>query len=193
MQKIDRTWNAAVGMVLTLALALSGCGDSRPEGMPETYPASITVTQDGVPLAGATVTFYPEDSTLNRWPVGGTTNEEGTATLMTSTQYEGAPAGKFKVIVSKNVTEGDPYPKHPGPGATRDEINEYDRALKTGKFEVYKVVAKEYRTAGTTPLTVEVTSSGENIFREDLGAPVKELDVQASATSKGDANYTPME
>ncbi|MFG0267408.1 MAG: hypothetical protein ACF8AM_20000, partial [Rhodopirellula sp. JB055] len=178
---------------LALTLAMSGCGDSRPEGMPETYPASITVSQDGVPLADATVTFYPEDSSLNRWPVGGTTNEEGTATLMTSTRYEGAPAGKFKVIVSKDVTEGDPYPKHPGPGATRDEINEYDRALKTGKFEVYKVVAKEYRTAGTTPLTVEVTSSGENIFSEDLGAPVKELDVQASATSKGDATYTPME
>ncbi|WP_150122490.1 hypothetical protein [Rhodopirellula islandica] len=193
MQKIDRTWSGAVGLLLALTLAFTGCGDSRPEGMPETYPASITITQDGVPLADATVVLYPEDSSLTRWPVGGTTDEQGTAALVTSTQYEGAPEGHFKVIVSKNVTEGDPYPKHPGQGATRDEINEYDRALKTGTFEVYKVVAKEYRTAGTTPLKVEVTSSGENLFSEDLGAAVKEIDVQASATSKGDASYTPME
>lgn len=176
-----------------MTLLFTGCGDSRPEGMPDTYPASITITQAGAPLADATVVLYPEDSTLTRWPVGGTTDEQGTATLMTSTQYEGAPAGKFKVIVSKSVTEGDPYPKHPGQGATREEINDYDRALKTGKFEVFKVVAEEYRTAGTTPLSVEVASSGDNMFSEDLGDAVKEIDVQASATSKGDESYVPMD
>ncbi|TWT74978.1 hypothetical protein [Allorhodopirellula solitaria] len=192
MQKTNRTWAGAVAIALTLTFSFTGCGDSRPEGMPETYPTTLALTQAGEPLADATVVLYPEDSTLTRWPVGGVTDEQGEATLMTSTQYPGAPAGTFKVIVTKSVTEGDPLPKHPGQGATREQINEYDRAMKTGKFEVFKVIAKEYRTAGTTPLTVEVVSSGENTFSEDLGAAVKEIDKQASATAGGDEDYVPM-
>lgn len=182
----------SIGTACMMILSVSGCGDSRPAGMPETYPASITITQDGAPLADATVVLYPEDSSLTRWPVGATTDEAGTAKLMTSTQYEGAPAGTFKVIVNKTVTEGDPYPKHPGRGATREQINAYDRALKTGTFERFKVVAEEYRSAGSTPLSIEIAASGENKFTEDIGKAVKDIDEQESATAGGEDSFTPM-
>ncbi|TWU19632.1 carboxypeptidase regulatory-like domain-containing protein [Allorhodopirellula heiligendammensis] len=178
-------------ITLTTMLAMVGCGESRPEGMPETYPTYVTITQGGTPLADATVVLFPEDSTLARWPVGGMTDEQGTAEMLTSTKYAGAPAGTYKVIVNKTVTEGDPMPKHPGQGATRDQINEYDRALKTGKFEMYKVVSKEFRAAGTTTLSVEVSATGENKFTEDVGSPVKDMDAQATAASAG-GTYTPM-
>lgn len=177
-------------VLLGILASVIGCNEPRLEGMPDTYPTSITITQDGAPLAGATVVLYPEDSSLTRWPVGGITDEQGKADMMTSSKYAGAPAGKFKVIVSKTVTEGDPLPKHPGQGATRDQINEYDRALKTGKFEIFKVVEKTYRTAGTTTLNVEVSAAGENNLTHDVGKAVKEPDVQASATSAAD--YAPM-
>lgn len=190
MRFLNGKWCLTVSIVLVMLAMVSGCGDGRPAEMPATYPTSITITQDGAPLAGATVVLYPEDSTLTRWPIGGTTNEQGTAEIMTSTKYSGAPAGKFKVIVNKTVTEGDPRPAHPGKGATREQITEYDRALKSGKFEMFKVVEQKYRTAGTTTLNVEITDSGENNLTEDVGKAVKDVDVQASATS--DAEYVPM-
>lgn len=193
MKMTHVNWGASVGVALVALLSVAGCGETRPDGMPETYPTSIIITQDGAPLAGATVVLYPEDSTLTRWPVGATTDETGTAKMTTSTKYAGAPAGKFKVIVNKTVTEGDPVPKHPGKDATREQINEYDRALKTGKFEIFKVVEQKYRTAGTTPLSVEVAASGENSFTEDVGKAVKETDVQASAMADDDPEYIPMD
>lgn len=192
MRTLNGKWYLPVGILLATLAVATGCSEPRLEGMPETYPTSITLTQDGTPLAGATVVLFPEDSSLTRWPVGGTTDEQGKAEMMTSTKYAGAPAGKFKVIVNKTVTEGDPYPTHPGVGATRDQINEYDRALKTGKFEMFKVVEQQYRTASTTTLNVEISASGENNLTEDVGKAVKDLDVEASATSSGDANYVPM-
>ncbi|MFG0262836.1 MAG: carboxypeptidase regulatory-like domain-containing protein, partial [Novipirellula sp. JB048] len=76
--------------------------------MPELYPATVTITQEGDGLADATVTLYPEDPALRRWAVGGVTDENGTATLRTHVKFPGAPAGRFKVMVNKTVTEGDP-------------------------------------------------------------------------------------
>ena len=174
-----------------MLLSVGGCGDSRPEGMPELYPTTVTITQEGEPLADATVSLYPENSELARWPVGGKTDENGEAVMTTFAKYPGAPAGTFKVAVNKTVTEGDPVPEHPGRDATPEEIAAYDRAMKTGSFEAYRVVAEEYRTAGTTPLTVEVEAGGENNFTKDVGPAVKDLDEQASATGQGD-DYVPM-
>ncbi|NLZ03172.1 MAG: carboxypeptidase regulatory-like domain-containing protein [Pirellulaceae bacterium] len=171
-------------------MAAAGCGEQRPEGFPTLYPATITITQDGANLAGATVSLFPEDSTLSRWPVGGMTDENGMARLITYGKFEGAPAGKFKVMVNKTVSEGDPIPEVPGQYASAEERAAYDRAIKTGSYEVFQVVAGEYRTADKTPLMVEIAPSGENAIVLDVGAAVKEEDIQASATQGGE--YVPM-
>ncbi|WP_153556708.1 carboxypeptidase regulatory-like domain-containing protein [Roseimaritima sediminicola] len=174
------------------ALLVSGCSEQRPEGMPELYPATLTVVQDGQPLPEATVSLFAEDASLNRWPAGGVTDESGVATLMTYSKYPGVPAGTFKVMVNKTVTEGDPIPEPPAANATMEERAAYDRAIKTGSFEAFQVVAKEFRTAGTTPLTVTVSADADNDLSVDIGAAVKEKDVQASATGGGGGDYVPM-
>ncbi|EMI17963.1 hypothetical protein RMSM_05108 [Rhodopirellula maiorica SM1] len=179
-------------VMMTTVLLINGCGESRPDGMPELYPATVTITQAGNPLSDATVTLYPNDSALRRWTVGGRTDATGTATLTTHTKYDGAPAGSFKVMVNKTETEGDPIPKHPGANATQDQLAAYDRAMKTGSFMVYQVVAEEFRTAGNTPLSIEITADGENAFIEDIGEAVQELDEQASATGGAGGDYVPM-
>ena len=180
----------SLGLGLTL-LGVAGCGDPRPEGMPELYPTTVTITQEGEPLAGAMVSLYPENSELARWPVGGKTDENGVATMMTYTKYPGAPAGTFKVSVNRTITEGDPIPKHPGRDATQEELAAYDRAMKTGSFEVYQVVAPEYRTAGTTPLTVEVIADEENDLTNDVGPAVRDREEQGGVTGKRE-EYVPM-
>jgi len=174
-----------------LALA-TGCGEPRPEGMPELYPATVTVMQDGNPLPGAAVTLLPQDAALTRWPAGGTTDESGAVKLHTYSTYPGAPAGTFKVTVSKTTTEGDPRPTHPGVNATPEQLRDYDRAMKTGKFEVFQVVAAEHRMPSTTQLSIEITPSGPNEFILDLGPAVKEKEANASASARSPEEYRPM-
>lgn len=169
-----------------------GCGEPRPEGLPELYPATITVTQDGSPLAGAAVTLLPQDAALARWPAGGTTDSSGVVTLHTYSTYPGAPAGTFKVTVSKTTTEGEPRPTHPGADATPAELSAYDRAMKTGNFEVFQVVAAEHRMPSTTKLSIDVTPSGPNQFTLDVGPAVKEKEVNASASARSTEEYRPM-
>lgn len=167
-------------LLLLAAVAFTGCGEPKPEGLPTLYPATIKVVQDGKPLEGATVTFVPEDASLTRWPIGGDTDAEGVVKLNTFHKYAGAPAGKYKVTVNKSVTTGDPKPVHPGENATFEQLQAYDKAMKTGKFEVFKVVAPKFRIANTTTLNVEIQASGGNSATLDVEGAVKEKDAAAS-------------
>jgi hypothetical protein len=67
-----------------------------------TYPVGGTLTVDGKPLAGATVTFHA----VNENKKGGYTNvcdgltdERGRFQMSTYTKFDGAPAGEFTVTV----------------------------------------------------------------------------------------------
>ncbi len=180
---------------LTLAClfgSLLGCGEPRPDGMPTLYPASVTVVQDGKPLADASVTLIPTDTSLARWPMGGVTDAQGVAKLKTYMKFDGVPADSFKVTVNKSVTTGDEKPVHPGVGATPQQLSEYDRAMKTGSFQVTKVVAAKFRLPNTTPLSVDVSSAGPNDFSLDVGAAVSEKDAAASSRPGAAAEYQPM-
>ena len=161
-----------------------GCGEPRPEGMPELFPAKFVLTQEGVPLADASVTFIPENASLARWPVGAVSNANGEAELKTFAKFSGAPAGKFKVIVNKSVTEGAAVPEHPGGSATPEQMREYDKAMKSGGFQVYDVVESKYRSQKTSPLEVEVVATGPNDFPLEAGAAVKEKNAKASNQAK---------
>jgi len=188
-----KTAGLSVLVLGVLVMGVSGCGEQLPPGLPELHPTTITITQGGENLADATVSLFPEDTALSRWPAGGVTDQNGKATLKTYGKYSGAPAGKFKVMVSKTVSEGDPIPDPPDQNASAEERAAYDRAIKTGSYEVFQVVAEEFRTADKTSLTVEIAAGGSNDFTLDIGEAVKEKDVQASATGGGDgADYVPM-
>lgn len=175
-----------------LFVLATGCSEPRPEGMPELYPATITVTQEGTPLSGAAVTLIPQDAALTRWPVGGTSDDAGVVILHTYSTYPGAPAGTFKVTVNKTTHEGDPIPTHPGPNATPQQLREYDRAMKTGKFEAFQVVAAEHRMPNTTKLSIDVSPSGPNTFTLDVGPAVKEKAANTSASARITKEYRPM-
>ena len=97
----------SIALVVSLGVLslLLGCSsENRPPGMPKLYPASILITQEGQPLEGASVILVCVDESI-RWLVSGQTNRDGVARLVTHGQFSGAPAGKFKVCVTKHYHE----------------------------------------------------------------------------------------
>ncbi len=120
-----------------VGLLLTGCsGDDA--GLGRLYPVRGTVTAAGTPLTKGSVTFYPEASKPNAaaFLPAGTIDEQGKYSLTTRGK-EGAPAGKYKVVVSVQVPSNpkDPY--------------SLPRSL----------VDPVYAKAETTPLVVEVKDS----------------------------------
>lgn len=143
-------------------LLATGCGGKeRPEGFPKLYPCTIVVKQDKTPLAGATVMLFSEDGSVN-WTVGGGTDGTGTATIFTHGDFEGAPLGKYKVAVTKNIIENAP---------TQEQLN--NPSFSGPRGEAFDYVDLKYKTKDSTPLTIEITS-GKNTQEYDVGAAIHE-------------------
>ncbi len=148
---------ASLILCLALATFAVGCKDnSRPADLPEDMsPCKITITQEGQPLAGATVSL--EYDTQVKYKTSGTTDETGVATMMTYS-YPGAQQGTAKVVVTKTVTEG-------GSEGEDGEAGE----LGTD----FSVVDAKYGKAETTDLTI--TIGKDNVAESfEVGAPVHE-------------------
>ena len=160
-------------LVLLFAVLLSGCAKKMPDGMPKLYPVSIAVTQDGTPLAGATVMLRYADPSAGTWAVTGRTEADGVAKLYTN-GYLGAPAGTFKVVLDKREHDG---------------LSEEERVAEIAKLQAaqtgavvpdallqagtkWSYVNPEYNDPAKTPLEVEITSSTKRLS-VDGGPAVK--------------------
>ena len=132
----------AIVLSCLLVLAAVGCGNknSRPADLPEDMsPCSVTITQDGQPLAGATVAF--EYETPVKYTTSGTTDDKGVA-IMQTYGFAGAQIGTAKVVVSKLVTEG------------ASEAEEYGESGEQGQD--FEVVDAKYKSKDTTDLTITI-------------------------------------
>ena len=129
-------------------LLLTGCTEKRPEGLPKLYPLTITLTQQGKPLPGAAITLFPEGANI-KWACGGTTDEQGNASVRTHGIYNGAPEGTLKMAVFCNFSDAADQLKTLNP-----ESPEYAQLLKAHPW--YNVVPKSYREQETTPLQIVV-------------------------------------
>jgi len=132
-------------------LIQGGCGGpQRPDGMPPLYPCSITIIQDGAPLEGAIVSLLSQSGD-GKWSSSAQTDEKGVAKLITYGQFHGAPEGSYHVTVSKRVSDGDP---------PKPNVDESGRVLGLPTappvISYIELVAMEYTSSKTTPLTLEV-------------------------------------
>lgn len=135
-----------IGIACLLSAALSGCGDGRP-GLVE---ATGTVTVDGKPVEGASVSFQPIAEEMEGFgrPAVGTTDASGKFSLMTYEPGDGVPEGKYKVAVQKRVP-----------------VNELPANYDSEQAGTFKVkfrwdVPRLYANPESSGLTAEVTSSG---------------------------------
>lgn len=86
-------------------ISLCGCG-GKPAGYPDTAPVTGTVTLDGAPLEGASISFAPPKGRAS----GGTTDAEGKYELSYIGAVKGAMLGAQRVMISKRVPDLDYVP-----------------------------------------------------------------------------------
>jgi hypothetical protein len=157
-----------VSVVVLVFVMFSGCGGdkSRPVDLPKLFPCKITATQEGQPLVGGTVSLRSVDTSAKYGVSSGTTDDTGIATLRTQ-GFIGAPAGKYKVLVTKIVNE---------------ELDK--RTKRLGEPEKYNLVEKKYSDVETTDVEFEIVS-GKNEFSIEVGKPVREvIKIQYSKPAK---------
>lgn len=160
--------NLTYFLILTIcATFLTACKkDSRPEGLPDLYPLSVKIIQDGAPLEGASVALISGDAALMRWPSGGVTNAEGIAVINTY-GFDGAPVGSFKVTVTKTVEEGG--------AATEEEAAQAMIEGTANNAKMVDLVDPTYKFDSKTPFSIDVQASQDNPTPEfDVGSAVHE-------------------
>ncbi|MDR0610027.1 MAG: hypothetical protein LBG58_07960 [Planctomycetaceae bacterium] len=152
------------GLIFTATLLIcSGCNknSSQPNDLPKLYPCIITITQDDKPLKDAAVELVAEDRSNAKYKPVTKTDAEGKA-VMSTYGYKGTPAGKYKVVVSKDVDDDFVY----GTSSTGDK--------EVQKYNTYRTVEPKYSDVKTTPHEIEVVA-GKNEFSLDAGKSVRML------------------
>ena len=151
-----------VAICVALTFSTSCKREKRPDGMPDIYPCSIRVVQDGKPLADAEIAIVSSDPQIARFPCGGITDANGIAELKTMT-FKGAPKGSFKVVVSKVEWINRP--------------SCYEEAQKNQsegiKEESYDLVDRKYGDSSTTPLKIEIQENALEPIEIDVGEAVR--------------------
>jgi hypothetical protein len=135
---------------MLLAGLLTGCGSSRNPEWADTVPVSGSVTYNGSPVEGASVTFRP-DSSQDRGAVG-VTDASGQFRLMTYEPNDGAIPGSFRVTIEKTVLEGaiETDDSLAPPAKTRD------------------LLPVRYKNVDTSGLSAEVEEGEEKEFPFEL-------------------------
>jgi hypothetical protein len=129
--------------------------------MPDLQPLAFTVTQQGVPLEGATVQLIAADPNNSRWASGGVTDAQGQVSLKTLGQYEGVVPGTYKVTIYKMVFDGDSPPVA------------VDSPSTGGTSKAFLVVDPKYQAETTTPVKIDVAKGVDTLPAIDIGAAVK--------------------
>ncbi|NMC21707.1 MAG: carboxypeptidase regulatory-like domain-containing protein [Thermogutta sp.] len=94
-------WLAGIALV---GIVLGGACN-RGASKPKTYPVTGTVTMNGQPVVGATVTFTPKEppapGQAGPQAAGGVTDEQGRYQIGTFAKGDGALPGEYLVSVTK--------------------------------------------------------------------------------------------
>jgi hypothetical protein len=148
--------------LITFIALLSSCQKSnKPSDLPKLYHCSLTFTQERKPLVGAIVDLVAEDANNAKYTPVQRTDEKGIA-VMTTYGYDGVPAGKYKVVVTKDVEEE----------VSRVDKDTGETIITDGKK--YRTVEVIYSDAATTPHKVEVSNKGVvSVSAFDVGKIVK--------------------
>jgi 5-hydroxyisourate hydrolase-like protein (transthyretin family) len=148
---------------LIVVLLFAGCGhSSRPADLPKLFPCTVTVTQDGKPLADAVVKLVTQAEDGAKYNPVAVTGEDGKIALSTY-GFPGVPVGKYKVVIVKNIDDDIVY--------RTDDAGE----KVTVSYKTYRTIEKQFSDAKTTPYEMEVTTKSKNIdITCDVGKAVKE-------------------
>jgi hypothetical protein len=144
--------------LVSCVIFFSGCGNSTsPSDLPKLYSCKITLTQEGKPLEGATVTMVSK--TPSKYGVSSaTTNVSGTAVMRTYS-FDGVPVGEYGITIEKIGIEDAKEGKTP----------EGNPIQIGGK--IYSYVDASFGDTSNPPFSVTVTEKG-TAETFDAGKPV---------------------
>jgi hypothetical protein len=170
MAALNRLPHRLLAMLAVPALlVMASCGTD--DGLGKRYPVSGTVTYNGKPLEKGEISFVTEDLTKNFGATGIIT--DGSYTLSTGGNADGAQAGKFKVtIVAKEEyftkAEAD-FQKESGRENPKFPPHYTAKANAAAK----SLIPAGYGDVRTTTLTAEVKPQSNTIPFElsDANAP----------------------
>lgn len=131
--------------VFVVAVVITGCGRGS-----NTAPVSGLVTLDGKPIAGAAVLFMPVEGGV---PGRAATKDDGTFSLTTFKDDDGALVGRHRVAVSKVETTG----AAPGPDGASGKLD--GRQIRTTWL-----TPERYGTPTTSGLEATVERGSKNAF-----------------------------
>ena len=141
-----KTESLVMMTLLSLSFSLTGCGGGLND-QPELGQVKGTVTMDGSPLAGVSVTFSPDSGR----PATGKTDVAGNYELIYIRDTPGCKLGHNTVIISNSTEE--------------DEMEqEGDDAVVSAKTDE-KEIPDQYNNKTTLEADVQ---PGENTFNFDL-------------------------
>ena len=170
-------------LLMTIVSCSFGCsrGPKKPDGMPPLFPTEITVKSESGPVDDAIVSLYPADGSRSQWSSGARTNAQGVARIKTHGQFDGAPEGKYKVVVKKTVAEGEAPPPM---GVDAESQRIYDEYMRSGnKQTFFSVIDSQFDSVKSTTLEVEVKPQKSNDSSVDIGATVKNEMKSTSVTA----------
>jgi major membrane immunogen (membrane-anchored lipoprotein) len=177
-----RSSRCLAALAVPALVIMASCGTSD-DGLGKRYPVSGTVTYNGKPLEKGDISFISEDMRKNFGASGAIT--DGSYTLSTGGNGDGAAAGKYKVTVKAkeeyvSKAQAD-FQKESGKDNPKFPPHYIAKAAAAAK----SLIPAGYGDVRTTNLTAEVKEGSNSIPFElsDTGAPP--LPPDASAPSKG--------
>jgi hypothetical protein len=148
-------------LALFIMTALLGC--SNGPARPAVYKVNGKVTMNGSPLAGASVFFSPK----GKQPIAmGRTNDQGEYILTTYSAGDGAAAGDYVVLVSKEAANAPAKMSH---GVdVKPGLQPIAHDAKRPNSSSSGLLPEKYGNAKLSGLTATVKAGGPNQFLQEL-------------------------
>jgi len=138
---------ARYSLMVLMAGLLIGCGGSDHE---ETAPVTGKITFQGASVTKGRIAFYPPKGR----PAMGSIQGDGTYSLTTFDQGDGALLGNHRVTITANEAVGGPPP----PASFEDEIKQAGKTSSQALAKIVWLVPQEYSNRKTSKLEAEVVS-----------------------------------
>lgn len=147
----------ALTMLISFGATLVGCSSGS---VPGTFPVNGTVTFNGKPVDGATISFVGKGSER---PATAISTADGKYDLYTL-DSRGALPGNYSVVVSKMEAPSDSVNKDAGFDASGKDLSMEQSAANVGKPtpKAKQLLPAKFGSPSTTPLSFEVKNSANN-------------------------------
>lgn len=149
----------AIGLVAGLVgtVVILGCSSDE-SGLERRYPVSGKVTYQGKPVTKATVVFEPSNPPLPKGRVANGFVEDGTYSMTTASEGDGALPGEYKVVIFASDLDVTGLAKQQG-GLLHQGDAEHQKAAKAAK----SLIPQKYSKSDTSGLTAKVDPKSNKI------------------------------